>query len=517
MAAAKRVAAGLQSAGFSVWFDEDLPTHRAYSDVIEEQLDTALAVLVLWSDAAVRSQWVRSEANRARESGRLVQARLDDTRLPMPFDQIQCADLRKWSDDQQALGWQRTLHSIGALANREAQCTDPASAQTAPRLINRRGVLMAAGAGTVVLGGVAAWQIHSRPQESGEAKLLLQKGLDALQSNDALDTADRGSSLQAIALLTDATKANPHSAMAWGGLAMAYAARKKSVPLSERAGLDSRARSAAKTALNLDAHEPRALGALLMLHPAHRNWLAAEHAARKTLQEHPPAPILLFILSDVLGHVGRWRDATEVSKKFDRKKFLIPGADRKVIINLWCSGDLQRADDALEIAVQHWPQHPQIWRIRLAYLMYSGRPSEALQILRNESERPPELTADFVKTVTATAESLASQRDRRSAIETNLAFLKTDPSKPHQIAQACAALGGKDEAIKILRGYYFAEGEWAAVAPPGGDQDRITSPLFQPPMASLWNDRTFTQLIEEIGLNAYWRRSGTKPDYQRRA
>src|SRR5687767_2627664 len=93
---AKRIADCLRAAGYSLWFDESLPAHRAYTDVISEQLDSALAVLVLWSREAAASQWVRSEANRARETGRLVQLRLDDARLPMPFDQIQCADFRRW-------------------------------------------------------------------------------------------------------------------------------------------------------------------------------------------------------------------------------------------------------------------------------------------------------------------------------------------------------------------------------------------------------------------------------------
>ena len=93
---AMRIADCLRSSGYSVWYDESLPAHRAYSDVIAEQLDAASAVLVLWSGEAAASQWVRSEANRARETGRLVQLRLDEARLPMPFDQIQCADLRRW-------------------------------------------------------------------------------------------------------------------------------------------------------------------------------------------------------------------------------------------------------------------------------------------------------------------------------------------------------------------------------------------------------------------------------------
>ena len=39
---AKQAAAALRDAGYSVWFDESLPAHRAYSDVIAAELDAAL-------------------------------------------------------------------------------------------------------------------------------------------------------------------------------------------------------------------------------------------------------------------------------------------------------------------------------------------------------------------------------------------------------------------------------------------------------------------------------------------
>ena len=102
-------------------------------------------------------------------------------------------------------------------------------------------------------------------------------------------------------------------------------------------------------------------------------------------------------------------------------------------------------------------------------------------------------------------------------MRTNLAYLKTDASKALQVAQACAALGGHGAALAILHGYYFAKGEWAALAPAGGDQDRVTLPLFEPPMRTLWNEPGFDQLLGRIGLSAYWRRSGTLPDYRRTA
>lgn len=91
---AKRVEEGLKSAGYAVWRDDELPAHRSYADVIQERLKLAKAVVVLWGAEAAQSQWVRSEADAARQLGTLVQATIDGSIPPMPFDQIQCADLR---------------------------------------------------------------------------------------------------------------------------------------------------------------------------------------------------------------------------------------------------------------------------------------------------------------------------------------------------------------------------------------------------------------------------------------
>jgi adenylate cyclase len=90
---AQTVVAALRGLGYSVWIDDDLPPHRGYTGVIEEQMTAAKAAVVVWSSDAVASEWVMSEANRAREARKLVQVTTDGARLPMPFDTIQCADL----------------------------------------------------------------------------------------------------------------------------------------------------------------------------------------------------------------------------------------------------------------------------------------------------------------------------------------------------------------------------------------------------------------------------------------
>ena len=142
---AQKVAEALRAAGYSVWRDDDLPAHRAYGEVIEEQLGLAKAVVVVWSAEAVKSQWVRSEADRARGEAKLVQLAVDDVRLPMPFDQIQCADLSGWTGEAGHSGWIKTFASISALAGLPAQAqmgAPESNALSAGNLPRRQGALV---------------------------------------------------------------------------------------------------------------------------------------------------------------------------------------------------------------------------------------------------------------------------------------------------------------------------------------------------------------------------------------
>src|SRR5690348_11856314 len=113
---AKCVAEALHAMGYDVWRDDELPAHRSYAEVIEERLNSAKAVVVLWSTEAAKSQWVRAEADAARSAGKLVQALLDGNIPPLPFNQIQCADLKAWDGNANAPGWKKLAASVAALA-----------------------------------------------------------------------------------------------------------------------------------------------------------------------------------------------------------------------------------------------------------------------------------------------------------------------------------------------------------------------------------------------------------------
>jgi class 3 adenylate cyclase/tetratricopeptide (TPR) repeat protein len=133
---ARLVAETLRSGGHEVWIDDQLLAHRSFADAIEEQLDAADAVIVLWSQAGVASEWVRAEATRARRAGKLLQVRVDRSPLPMPFDQIHCIDLTSWSGDYEAHAWRSLLASLAAVAGPSHPAPSPSPS---PAASDRRG------------------------------------------------------------------------------------------------------------------------------------------------------------------------------------------------------------------------------------------------------------------------------------------------------------------------------------------------------------------------------------------
>jgi len=114
---AQAITEALRGLGYNVWRDDEIPANRAYAEVIEERLAKAKAVVVIWSAEAAKSEWVRSEAERARADRKLVQLSVDGARLPMPFDQTQCADLKGWTGGDDAPGWKQVVGAIANLAS----------------------------------------------------------------------------------------------------------------------------------------------------------------------------------------------------------------------------------------------------------------------------------------------------------------------------------------------------------------------------------------------------------------
>ena len=64
-ALADRVSAALTARGYTVVSDLDISTGVTFGDAIEQMIHDARLVVVLWTDTAAASEWVRAEAQLA--------------------------------------------------------------------------------------------------------------------------------------------------------------------------------------------------------------------------------------------------------------------------------------------------------------------------------------------------------------------------------------------------------------------------------------------------------------------
>ena len=102
----------------SVWFDAHIEPGTDFDREIEREVRGAGAVLVLWSELAADSDWIRAEARTGRQSERLVAARLDDCLPPLEFASVQAVDLFDRRDFQSGEGWRQIVARIGRLVGR---------------------------------------------------------------------------------------------------------------------------------------------------------------------------------------------------------------------------------------------------------------------------------------------------------------------------------------------------------------------------------------------------------------
>ena len=102
----------LRSEGFSVWWDKEITPREGWDRAIEREIAAADHVLALWTRYSVESDWVRIEANYARNCrpSKLVQARFDGADVPIAFSLIQFVDLDRdvaadGADWRQLVAW----------------------------------------------------------------------------------------------------------------------------------------------------------------------------------------------------------------------------------------------------------------------------------------------------------------------------------------------------------------------------------------------------------------------------
>ena len=110
------VAEALVRIGWSVYWDRNTPIGKSWEQVLEDKLEGAKCVLVLWSQKSVRSKWVKIEASAADDSDILIPAVIEhDLKLPIRFRGRQNAMLVGWDGNPQKHEFQMLTRAIGGL------------------------------------------------------------------------------------------------------------------------------------------------------------------------------------------------------------------------------------------------------------------------------------------------------------------------------------------------------------------------------------------------------------------
>ena len=158
---ARPLAQALERAGHFVWWDLHIRGGEQFSKKIDEALQAADAVVVLWSIRSIESAWVRDEAAAGRESGRLIPVSLDDAKPPLGFRQYQTIDLSHWKGRGKPAQLQSLLADVDALAGSASDTSDQTSQ---PRLVATPGrafswrVLVPVTALLIAIGAVVGWK-----------------------------------------------------------------------------------------------------------------------------------------------------------------------------------------------------------------------------------------------------------------------------------------------------------------------------------------------------------------------
>lgn len=149
----KRVAPlvhALEAEGLSVWWDAHIGGGDEWRDSIQQHLDEAKCVIVIWSKRSIgpEGHFVRDEATRAQRRHAYLPIRIDKVDPPLGFGEMQVLSLIGWHGDPSDHRYRSALSAARAIISGGPR---PHHAHTARPIVSRRAVVAGGAAATVAV------------------------------------------------------------------------------------------------------------------------------------------------------------------------------------------------------------------------------------------------------------------------------------------------------------------------------------------------------------------------------
>jgi TolB-like protein len=152
----------LQAEGLAVWWDEQVGGGEAWRESIEQQLDAASCVIVVWSKRSTgpEGRFVRDEASRATRRRTYLPVRIDKVEPPLGFGEMQAVDLNGWKGDRSDPRYHAVSGCVHSMLGRKG----PPTGKGAPQgRVGRRAVLVGGGAAAAAAAAGAGGWLLLRP------------------------------------------------------------------------------------------------------------------------------------------------------------------------------------------------------------------------------------------------------------------------------------------------------------------------------------------------------------------
>ncbi len=341
------------------------------------------------------------------------------------------------------------------------------------------------------------------PQPPAPARIDPAARADYDRAVTAIYAGGAEEAARAVALLQGLVARTPHFAPGWSALALAHLNTLAFAPPDLQGDIVRRADAAWRRALDLDPADSDGLVARAIMNPEAKTLARVEAAQLEALAAAPGHRAALLLRGAFLSGVGRGAEALGIAR---RAADLDPASPRIRIAlaqSLYNAGRPDDAVAAIDEAARLWPGNSPVHAARFWLLVQTGRADRALALIDDRAGWPPGAPVERSDAWRAIATGFATRApaDIDAALRAARALIPHGHDEARHALHAMAALGDLDGAFAAAETIYF-----------GGGGRRATSVLFAPHTAAMRADPRFEPLMEALGLMAYWREAGRRPD-----